>query len=198
MSHGWVLEAGGRGLPLGYLAGTAALLWVMNQARRSFWLCALLALPGTLCHEACHWLTGSLLNGQPTGFTVIPRREGRGFVLGSVALQNLRWYNAFFIGLAPLLLLPLAYGLFLWRLGGNPELGWPEAAMMYLLANLLFGSVPSWQDLRLAARSPIGWLLVVGMLLWGWKWYVRPAAAAQVETYLPSPVLTGSLAPLHS
>ncbi len=179
MSHAWVLEAGGRGLPLGYLAGTAALLWVMNQARRSFWLCALLALPGTLCHEACHWLIGSLLNGQPTGFTVIPRREGRGFVLGSVALQNLRWYNAFFIGLAPLLLLPLAYGLFLWRLGGNPELGWAEAAMMYLLANLLFGAVPSWPDFRIAARSPIGWLLLGAALVLGWMKVTKPNAAGR-------------------
>ncbi|MBK9797705.1 MAG: hypothetical protein IPP58_14685 [Holophagaceae bacterium] len=198
MSHGWVLEAGGRGLPLGYLAGTAALLWGMNQVRRSFWLCALLALPGTLCHEASHWVVGRLLNGQPAGFTVIPRREGRGFVLGSVALRNLRWYNACFIGLAPLLLLPLAYGLFLWRLGGNPDLGWPEAAMMYLIANLLFGALPSWQDLRIAARSPISWLLLVGLLAWGWRQFRRPGPPAQAGSYLPSPVLTGSLAPLHS
>ena len=175
MSHAGALEAGARGLPLGYLAGTALLLWVMNQAKRSFWLCALLALPGTLCHEACHWVVGKLLNGQPTHFTVIPRREGRGFVLGSVGLGNLRWYNAFFIGLAPLLLLPLAYGVFLWRLGGNPDLGWQEAALMYLLANLLFGAVPSGKDLRIAARSPIGWLLLGGILLWGWMRLVQPS-----------------------
>jgi hypothetical protein len=173
MGCSWTLQAGGHGLPLGYLAGTAAMLWLMNQARRSFWLFSLLALPGTLCHEACHWVIGKLLNGRPIHLTVIPRREGHGFVLGSVALQNLRWYNAFFIGLAPLALLPLAYGLFLWRLGGNPGFGWPEAVMLYLLANLLFGSMPSWQDLRMAARSPIGWLLLAGVLVWGWMRYSR-------------------------
>jgi hypothetical protein len=167
---GLIPEVGGsaRGALLAYLAGTAAGLWLLNQARRSFWLISLLALPGTICHELCHWGMGHLLNGHPVRFTVIPRREGRGFVLGSVALANLRWYNAFFIGLAPLLLLPAAYGLFLWRLGQHPVLGWPEAGVVFLLANLVFGAMPSWQDLRIAARPPIGWLLLAGALGWGW------------------------------
>ena len=167
MDQAWGLEAGGRGVLLGYLAGMAAMLWLLNQARRSFWLFSLMALPGTVCHEFCHWMVGSLLNGRPVHFTVLPRREGRGFVLGSVALANLRWYNAFFIGLAPMLLLPTAYGLFLWRLSRNPVIGWPEAGIIFLLANLVFGSMPSWQDLRIAARSPIGWLLLAGSLVWG-------------------------------
>lgn len=158
-----------------YLSGMAAALWVLNQARRSFWLCALLAWPGTVCHEACHWLVGKLLNGHPAHFTVIPRRDGHGFVLGSVALKNLRWYNAFFIGMAPLLLLPLTYGLLLWRLDRHPGFGWSEAGIAFLLANLLFAALPSWQDLRIAARSPVGWLLLGGALAWGWMRFVRPA-----------------------
>jgi len=46
---------------------------------------------------------------------------------------------------------------------------------MYLLANLLFGAVPSGKDLRIAARSPIGWLLLGGILLWGWMRLVQPS-----------------------
>ena len=188
MGFAWTLDVGGRGLPLGYLVGTAAMLWLMNQARRSFWLFSLLALPGTICHEACHWLVGKLLNSRPIHFTVIPRREGRSYVLGSVALGNLRWYNAFFVGLAPLALLPLAYGLFLWRLGPNPDFGWPEAGLLYVLANLLFGSMPSWQDLRIAAKSPIGWLLLAGLLAWGWVRYSRhPPGGARHLPSLRSP-----------
>ena len=188
MGHGGALELGGRGALLAYLGGLAAVLWVLNQAKRSFWLCALLALPGTLCHEACHWLVGKLLNGHPVHFTVLPRREGQGFVLGSVAFRNLRWYNAFFVGMAPLALLPLAYGLLLWRLGRNPILGWPEAAMVFLLANLVFAALPSWQDLRIAARSPIGWLLLAGVLVWGWLHFtgaVSPAPSAPTRTRGP-------------
>jgi hypothetical protein len=173
----WNTKSGGLSLVLVYLAGLAAMLWVLNQAKRSFWLCALLALPGTLCHEACHWLVGRLLNAQPVQFTVLPRREGHGFVLGAVAFRHLRWYNAFFVGMAPLLLLPLAYGLLLWRLGSQPALGWPEAAMLFLLANLVFAALPSWQDVRIASRSPIGWLLLAGVLAWGWWRFTQSTPA---------------------
>ena len=159
------------GRTLIYLLALAAALWVMNQARRSFWLLSLLALPGTFCHELCHWVVGKVLNGQPVHFTVIPRREGRGYVLGSVGFVNLRWYNAFFVGMAPLLLLPAAYLLFLWRLGARPVLGWPEAAMVFLLASLVFGAIPSVQDLRIAGRWPLGWFLLAGGLFWVWWSY---------------------------
>ena len=169
---------------LAYLVALSAVLWVMNQARRSMWLVSLVALPGTLCHELCHWVLGKLLNGQPVRFSVLPRREGRGFILGSVGFANLRWYNAFFVGLAPLLLLPLAYGLFLWRLDAKPVLGWPEAAMVFLLANLVFASLPSGQDLRIAARSPIGWLLLTAGLAWG-AWGLRERIPDQSKRIKP-------------
>jgi hypothetical protein len=65
-------------------------------------------------------------------------------------------------------LLPVAYGLLQWRLGGNPRFGWPEAGALYLLANLVFGAIPSRPDLRMAARSPLGWLLLAAALAWGW------------------------------
>lgn len=187
MDQAWGWTMGGHGPALAYLGGTAGVLWLLNQARRSFWLFSLLVLPGTICHELCHWTVGHLLHGRPVHFTVLPRREGRGFVLGSVALANLRWYNAFFIGLAPLLLLPAACGLFVWRLGGHPVLGWSEAGVVFLLANLLFGALPSWQDLRIAARSPIGWLLLAGALGWGWRRVVTGPAPVPAPVRSPAP-----------
>lgn len=176
MSHVWGAGTGDHGWSFAYLAGTAGVLWIMSQARRSFWLFSLLVLPGTLGHELCHWLVGKLLNGRPVRFTVFPRRTEGGLLLGSVAFSNLRWYNAFFIGFAPLLLLAAAWGLFVWRLGAHPVLEWKEAGTVFFLANLLFGAVPSWQDLRMAARSPIGWLLLAGALLYGWRSFVKPGA----------------------
>jgi hypothetical protein len=131
---------------------------------------------------------GKLLNAQPVHFTVLPRREGHGFVLGAVAFRHLRWYNAFFVGLAPLLLLPLAYGLLLWRLGSQPTLGWPEAALLFLLGNLVFAALPSWQDVHIAARSPIGWLLLAGALAWGWLRFTKaPPAAPSAPTRARAP-----------
>jgi hypothetical protein len=180
MSHLGGTGAEGYGLSFVYLVGTVAMLWAMNQAKRFFWLFSLLVFPGTLCHELCHWLVGTLLRGRPVRFTVVPRREGRGWALGSVAFGNLRWYNAFLIGMAPLLLLLAAYGLFLWRLGAHPVLSWSEAGVVFLLANLLFGAVPSWQDLRIAARSPIGWLLLAGVLAYAWTRLAKPSANGSV------------------
>ena len=156
------------GVTAAYAAAVGAGLVALHLARRAPWLVALLALPGTLAHEACHWLLGRLLNGRPVRFTVWPRREGRGLVLGAVAFANLRWYNAFFVGLAPLALLPAAWVLFRWRLSAGPALRASEAAAAFLIANLLFAALPSRQDLRIAARSPVGWALLAAGLAWAW------------------------------
>lgn len=170
------MEAGGNGPAIAYGAALAGGLWILHGARRSFWLMSLLALPGTLAHELCHWGLGKLLNGQPVRFTVLPRREGRGYVLGAVSFANLRWYNAFFIGMAPLLMLPAAYALVRWRLAVRPTWGWREALPAFLIANLVFGALPSWQDLRVAARSPVGWTLLAAGGVWAWFWIQTPRA----------------------
>lgn len=153
-----------------FLGTLIVLLLAFHRARRAFWLFSVLVLPGTFAHEGSHFLLGLVLGGQPASVTLIPHREGQGWVLGSVTFQNLRWYNVFFIGLAPLLLLPAAYRLALWRLEAGPVLGWREALALYGIANLIYACVPSWHDLRMAARSPIGWLMLAGGL-GGWFWF---------------------------
>ena len=163
---GPVWAEGTRGAALATLGGTAAVLWVLNRARGSFWLLSLLALPGTCCHELAHWLVGLVLGARPARLTLWPRRVAGGVVLGSVTFRNLRWYNAFFVGVAPLALLPAAWGLFLLRLGAGPRLDWREAGVVFLLGNLVFAALPSWQDLRIAARSPVGWLLLAAGAAW--------------------------------
>jgi hypothetical protein len=151
-----------------YLAAVAAVLMGLHALRRVFWVFSLMVLPGTLAHETIHFLSGLLLRGGPVSFNLIPRREGRGWTMGSVTFDHLRWYNAFFIGMAPLLLLPGAYLLARWRLGGHPAFGWQEALAVYLIANLVYASVPSWQDVRIAARSPVGWILLAAGMGWAW------------------------------
>jgi len=159
-----------------FIAALAAMLVVFNWMRRFFPVFAILVLPGTCAHELCHLLAGLVLNGEPAGFNLLPRRgrDGRGWELGSVGFANLTWYNAFFIGMAPLLLLPGAYALVRWRLAAQPVFDWREALAVYLIANLVYAALPSWQDCKLAARSPIGWLLLAGGLAWGWRrWQAR-------------------------
>lgn len=166
-----------------YLAILVAVLALFQRLKRVFWIFSLAILPGTFCHELCHLCAGALLNGRPTRFSVVPRREGRSWVMGSVAFAHIRWYNAFFLGAAPLLLLPAAWALLAWRLGGQPAVDWGEALWLYLAANLVQASLPSRQDLRVAARSPIGWLLLGAAAAWGWVHFRqgRPVVLQQVQ-----------------
>ena len=160
-----------------YLTALVVLLLLFHRARKVFWLFSVLVLPGTCAHEACHLALGLLLGGRPSGFNLLPRRNERGWELGSVSFRRITWYNAFFIGVAPLLLLPAAYALARWRLDGALALGWRELLILYLIANLAYAALPSWQDLKIAARSPIGWLLLAGAAVWGWRQVIPPAPA---------------------
>jgi len=152
-----------------FVGGLVAALALFHWIRRAFWLFSVLVLPGTLAHETCHLLLGLLLNGQPARFNLWPRRDGNGWIMGSVSFGNLRWYNAFFIGMAPLLLLPLAWGLMTWRLGLGVAWRWQEGLAVYLIANLVYAALPSWVDVKAAAKSPVGWLLLAGGLAWGYR-----------------------------
>jgi hypothetical protein len=154
-----------------WLLALAGVLWLFRKARGSFWGLALMALPGTFAHELCHLMVGWLCFGHPVRFTVLPKRKKQVVELGSVDFRNLRWYNAFFIGVAPLLLLAVAWGIVHWRLQTSTAFTWANAVWLYLLANCLEAAVPSGHDLRMAARSPVGWVLLAGLLGAGWYWY---------------------------
>ena len=148
-----------------WLGALVAALWLLRVVRRLFWGFSILLLPGTLAHELCHLLTGWLLNGQPVRVSLLPKRRAGGIELGSVSFRNLRWYNAFFVGIAPVLLLPMAWWLLSPHLRAAFALGWKNVLWLYLVACLIQASVPSGQDLRIAARSPVGWVLLAGGLL---------------------------------
>ena len=158
-----------------FVGGLVAALAFFHWVRRLFWVFSVLVLPGTLAHETCHLVLGLLMNGRPASFNLVPRRDGKGWIMGSVAFGNLRWYNAFFIGMAPLLLLPLAWWLMTWRLGLGVAWRWQEALAVYLIANLVYAALPSWVDVKAAAKSPVGWLLLAGALGWGYRALQQPA-----------------------
>ena len=70
---------------------------------------AIVLWPGTVVHELLHWIVGFLLNAQPVSMSLWPRRiSDRQWALGSVSFRNVRWYNAIFVGLAPLLAIVMA------------------------------------------------------------------------------------------
>ena len=113
---------------------------------------AIFLLPGTLLHELLHLLVGTVLNGRPVSISLWPRRAGNGqWVLGSVGFVNLRWYNAVFIGLAPLLAIVVVVWL------APPAAHWKLQAadwQRWLLATpVLAMCLPSSTDLKLATKS---------------------------------------------
>ena len=173
-----------------WLAALAAVLWIFRRARGSFWGLSLLVLPGTLAHECCHLAVGWAMNGQPTRFTIFPKRTQGGYELGSVSFRHLRWYNAFFAGMAPLLLLGAAFLLGRWRLSEGLAFSAANLIWLYLLANLLASALPSGPDLRIAARSPIGWILLAAAM--GWAWMRFHHAEPRPSPALTSPLTKGN------
>ena len=145
---------------------TAVFLVLFNKSKRNLWFFSFLVLPGTACHELCHYVSGALLNGQPDRFSVIPRRDGNKIRLGEVYFLNLRWYNVFFIGMAPLVMLLGVYAILVYL--QSAPFGYIFLVLLYLVANLAYGSVPSGTDFKLASRSPVGWLLLgAGLMYFG-------------------------------
>lgn len=154
-----------------YLAVVAGLLVLFSLMRFRLGLLVLVVLPGTLFHELAHLLASILFRGQATSFRLVPKRVGAGFILGSVTCANVRWYNGLFIGMAPILLLPLAFGLLLWRLSITHHLQLRELPWAYFIACLAYAAIPSRQDLQLVAKSR--WMLLgvaaAACILWIWR-----------------------------
>lgn len=122
-------------------------------------------LAGTLLHELAHFLTALLLNARPSGFSLIPKRNGEGWTLGSVTVTNLRWYNAAPVALAPLVLLYAAYGIGTWSqlyFAGNGiayDLG-----LLLCMVVLTENAIPSSVDLEMAISNPLS-LFIFGFAL---------------------------------
>ena len=153
-----------------YLVVVGGFVLLLRFLQRYLLIFFLIALPGTIAHELSHFLLGALTFGRPMNFSIIPKRQGSSYVLGSVSLANVRWYNGLFIGLAPFLLLPVALLLIKWRVSSHPVMLFAhESIWAYCAANLIHGCVPSMQDIRIAVVS---------------AWWVLPAMAGASYFYL--------------
>ena len=153
---------------IAYQAPAILLGMMLNRAIASAHIRAFLFLPGTMVHEGLHWVAAFLLNGQPASFSIWPKRlENGNWVLGSVSIRNLTWYNGIFIGLAPLvgfiLLLLLTPQYAHWQFSQRDLWYWLCASPILLLC------LPSWQDLRMVAKSflPILFMAIAaGAIYW--------------------------------
>ncbi|MES3021128.1 MAG: hypothetical protein V4857_06035 [Pseudomonadota bacterium] len=127
---------------------------------------------GTLCHELAHFCVGWLTGARPSSLSVVPRRAGQHWQLGSVTLTRVRWYNAAPAALAPFLIIALPFTVALWRTGPGWRFELADVAIGFALAPQWLSFWPSGADWRVAARSwPLALLLAgAAWLAWGGAW----------------------------
>jgi hypothetical protein len=156
----------------GYLAVVIVTTALLHHLRRMPRFFSLLSLPGTIGHELLHFLVGTLTLARPMKVSLIPKfhRDGSA-TLGFVMFSNIRWYNALWVGFAPLLALPAAFGLVYYRSAQIPPLSLRELAWSYLAASLTYSCLPSKADVAIVLSKPAGLIVYLGsaaILFWTW------------------------------
>jgi hypothetical protein len=149
-----------------YAAVALALLLIRLSRHAGMWIYALVALPGTALHELSHYLVALCLGGSPSFPSLLPQRTELGWRLGHVQFRagHLR---AMFVGLAPLLLAPLAWW---WATTFLTHAAWPIYALhAWIVAALVQAFWPSKTDWRLAL--PALMVLVPLALAFAWYWF---------------------------
>lgn len=98
------------GVTAGHALLFVAIGLVFRFLRRVPMIYVVARLPGTFAHELLHYLVGWLLGASRCPYRSAPRTRtvaGR-LIYGRVEFARLRWWNEVPVGLAPLLLIPLA------------------------------------------------------------------------------------------
>jgi hypothetical protein len=148
-----------------YLLPSAALALLIRYLAARHPIFFVFTLAGTLCHELAHWCVGWLTLARPAAMTLLPKRVGHGWEIGSVRLANVRWYNAAPMALAPLLLLALPFLIAAARTGAGLAFTWTDAALAFLIAPQFLACWPSSTDWRIALHS---WPYALLIMLFGW------------------------------
>ena len=156
----------------GYLAVVIVTAAILHHLRRMPRFFSLISLPGTIGHELLHFLVGTLTLAKPVKVSLIPKfhRDGS-TTLGLVLFSNIRWYNALWVGFAPLLALPAALWLVYCRSAQIPPLSLWELAWSYVAASLAYSCLPSKADVDIVLSKPVGlifYLIGAAMLCWAW------------------------------
>ena len=155
-----------------YLAPSAALAVVIRLLAATHPFFFLFTVAGTICHELAHFVAGFFTGAKPGSFTIIPRRKGRHWELGSVTLHRVRWYNAAPTALAPLFIIAIPFAIAGWRTAGGAWRFAPADLLIALaLAPQFLSFWPSRIDWRIAARS---WPVLIIMGAGAWFYWGRP------------------------
>ena len=150
---------------LAYLLPSVGLALLIRALSLRHPVFLLFRLAGTICHELAHFVVGWLTVARPAAFTVIPRRVGQGWELGSVKLTRVRWYNAAPSALAPFLVALLPFVVAAWRTRAGLHFQWLDLALAFAVAPQFLACWPSRMDWKIALRS-WPYLLIAALLWW--------------------------------
>jgi hypothetical protein len=155
-----------------YLAAVTLSAGLLHYLRRTPRFFSLLSFPGTVGHELLHFLVGTLTLAKPVKVSLLPKfhRDGSS-TLGYVMFSHIRWYNALWVGFAPLLALPAALLVVYYRSTQTGPLGPEEFAWIYVAASITYSCLPSKADVAIVLSKPFGliaYLTGAALLYWGW------------------------------
>ena len=152
------------------IAAIAGMFLLIQLARRAgMWIYALVTLPGTALHEFSHYVVALILGGAPSFPSLLPTRTEKGWKLGHVAFRA-GHVRAMFVGMAPLLLAPLAWWWAVTLLA--PASGPLYALHAWVVAALLQACLPSKTDWKLALPALAVLVPLAAVAAW---WYFRAA-----------------------
>ena len=132
------------------------LVHLKNATYKSMFLCALINMPGTILHETMHFIVGLLLNAKPCNFTLFPRRNENGYVMGSVGFTNITFYNAIPASMAPLMLLPIGFYLNRYFLPNMAPTFTNYVLYVLLQTIIIENALPSSADFKVARMYFLG------------------------------------------
>ncbi|MDD1011010.1 hypothetical protein M5G27_26420 [Pseudomonas shahriarae] len=156
--------------PVYYLVPSLLLGVFMAFQRRTWIAMKFLQFTGVLVHEMLHYIVGFVTMARPSSMSLVPRTDGGRLVLGSVGFVGLNWINAWITALAPLLALPIVYGLASWRLTQGPQhFQWVDILIWVAFAPQCLNCWPSRADWKLVLISwPLIGLLAASIVAWIW------------------------------
>ena len=142
-----------------------------EKSKQGLFTAWIMYFTGTVFHELSHFILSILTFGKPTWFSVFPsksvdsRTNRVSYTLGYVESSNMRWYNVFFISMAPLLLLPLSFLVY-----SNFFIYFEQNLLniflyIFLIISLLFSSIPSNIDFENLYRYGSGMMVIVLIIL---------------------------------
>jgi hypothetical protein len=110
-------------------------------------------------HELSHYFVALLTGGQPSSFSVWPKRVGNVWILGSVKATP-TILSAAPTALAPLAWLAIGYSILVtWNLQLLHLSGYIIVVILYACSA---ACIPSWQDIKVALKHPLSLLLWMG------------------------------------